>query len=84
VHYISLDTADVLCEARCVGRGSSAKCITCLGPHVSFSSRSGVDVASDYPLLGIAEALCEAKCETKALMRSALLALVSMLFYSKK
>ncbi len=35
-------------------------------------------------MLGIADALCEAKCVTKALVRSALAALVSMVVLPKK
>jgi hypothetical protein len=33
VHYILLDIADVLCEAKCADQGISAKCISCFG-HV--------------------------------------------------
>ncbi len=46
MHYILLDTADALCEAKCVDQGISAKCISGFGPNVSFPSRHGVDVVS--------------------------------------
>jgi hypothetical protein len=31
---ILLDMAEALCEAKCMGRGIRAKCISCLGPMV--------------------------------------------------
>jgi hypothetical protein len=33
VHYILLDIADALCEAKCADQGNSAKCISRFG-HV--------------------------------------------------
>ena len=53
VHFILLDTADALCEAKCEDQGSSAKCISGFGPNVSFSSRNGVDVVSARALIAL-------------------------------
>jgi hypothetical protein len=39
VHHILLDAADVLCEAKCVDQGISAKCISCLGHKGVFPRR---------------------------------------------
>jgi hypothetical protein len=32
-HYILLDMAEALCEAKCVDQGICAKCMSCFGPN---------------------------------------------------
>jgi hypothetical protein len=53
VHYILLDMADALCEAKCVDQGISAKCISAL-VTMMFFSEDGVDVVSARALIALA------------------------------
>jgi hypothetical protein len=53
VHYILLDMADALCEAKCVDQGISAKCISCFG-HNGVFPEEGVDVVSARALIALA------------------------------